>query len=194
MRSILADTSGGKLGITAIDGLNQLFSTNVTMKRNMIENFLKILDVMLDSSKVELKSFDEFYVVTGPGSYTGVRVGVSSMLGLSSGMGKELKGICSLDAGAIVSGLRKGRIHLKLGKGLYVYRDYDFDEMKFSDFVTDVKKDDLAESYDLKDIIDNNDLSRAVESEYFSHFVRDYAPLYFRKSEAEINFDKRSAC
>jgi len=51
---------------------------------------------VLKSCDVELKDIDAISVTKGPGSYTGIRVGMSSAIGLSYSLNKPIIHICSL--------------------------------------------------------------------------------------------------
>jgi tRNA threonylcarbamoyladenosine biosynthesis protein TsaB len=56
------------------------------------------LIVLLDSVSVGLDAIDVFAVATGPGSFTGLRVGIATMQGLAFAAGKALIGVSALDA------------------------------------------------------------------------------------------------
>jgi tRNA threonylcarbamoyladenosine biosynthesis protein TsaB len=56
------------------------------------------LMVLLDEAGVALADVDVFGVATGPGSFTGLRIGIATMQGLAFAGEKPLIGISSLDA------------------------------------------------------------------------------------------------
>jgi tRNA threonylcarbamoyladenosine biosynthesis protein TsaB len=62
-------------------------------------------DVMalLDAGGVALDDIDVFAVATGPGSFTGLRIGIASMQGLAFARRKPLIGISGLDALAAIA-------------------------------------------------------------------------------------------
>lgn len=56
------------------------------------------LMALLDGAGLQLSEIDAFAVATGPGSFTGLRVGIATMQGLAFAARKPLFGISALDA------------------------------------------------------------------------------------------------
>lgn len=56
------------------------------------------LAALVDRTGVALAQIDGFAVGTGPGSFTGLRVGIATMQGLAMAMGKPLFGVSGFDA------------------------------------------------------------------------------------------------
>jgi tRNA threonylcarbamoyladenosine biosynthesis protein TsaB len=60
------------------------------------------LMVLLEHASTGLDAIDVFAVTTGPGSFTGLRVGIATMQGLAFARGKPLIGVSALDALAAI--------------------------------------------------------------------------------------------
>ncbi|AKA71651.1 tRNA (adenosine(37)-N6)-threonylcarbamoyltransferase complex dimerization subunit type 1 TsaB [Clostridium scatologenes] len=59
---------------------------------------MPMIDKLLNNLKIDINSLDGFVVSKGPGSFTGLRIGVSTIKGLSQGTGKPFVSVSSLDA------------------------------------------------------------------------------------------------
>lgn len=193
MTRLLVDTSSDYLVIVVANDNSILASQLIYAGKKMSELLLEQVNNILKSISLSIDDIDEFYAGIGPGSFTGVRIGVALILGLSSGSNKKAYGISSLDVEAIVSGRNVLKTASLLKGECYAVRNYDFTNNVFS-------------PYYLEEIIDNvNDytlinngksyfpnLLFAVQSGKLWDFRTECLPIYLRKSEAEINLDKKS--
>jgi len=71
---------------------------------------LPMVEDMLKNTKTEMKDIDLFAVSHGPGSFTGIRIGVSTLKGLAWATEKPCVGVSTLEAMAWHGTLRGGLI------------------------------------------------------------------------------------
>lgn len=68
------------------------------MSRGHQEALPPMVETLLATAGISPRDIDLVAVTLGPGSFTGVRVGLSFAKGLASGLGRPLKGVGSLEA------------------------------------------------------------------------------------------------
>ena len=56
------------------------------------------LMTLLEDARIDLREIDLYAVATGPGSFTGLRIGIATMQGLAFAAGKPLIGVSGFDA------------------------------------------------------------------------------------------------
>lgn len=76
MRSLFIDTATSLLRIAVIDD-NAVFQTSYETIRDHAKHTLFEIDKLLKENKLEPNDIDCIYVVNGPGSFTGLRIGVT---------------------------------------------------------------------------------------------------------------------
>jgi tRNA threonylcarbamoyladenosine biosynthesis protein TsaB len=74
------------------------------------QTLVPMLKAMLESSAVALEEIDAFAVSAGPGSFTGVRIGVAAVKGLTLAKNAPCAGISSLEAMAYNVSMFKGLV------------------------------------------------------------------------------------
>ena len=95
------DTSGETCYIALIDQANGAVKcTQFNHNRQLIEQLPAYIDTFLAENNATLKDIECLVCGTGPGSFTGVRVGVMYAKTLAFALGKPVIGISSFDAAA----------------------------------------------------------------------------------------------
>ena len=74
------------------------------------ETLLPMITAMLESSRTKLSDLSLIACATGPGSFTGLRIGISAAQGLAWGLGIPCAGVSSLAALAHMSAFYRGTI------------------------------------------------------------------------------------
>lgn len=74
---LFIDTSISFPTISLVKDGEVLFNFHEEIKSDMSSKILSIIDFGLKKSNISIKSINKIFVVTGPGSFTGVRIGVT---------------------------------------------------------------------------------------------------------------------
>ena len=76
MKTLFIDTHSEKVTMTIIDG-EKLYTKEKVSNRSHSEIAIPTLQKLLDENEYSLKDMEQIIVVNGPGSFTGVRIGVT---------------------------------------------------------------------------------------------------------------------
>lgn len=98
MKLLAADTSAKTATVALFekDTLIAEYTQNIGLTHS--EGFMPLIETMLAQVKWDISDIDCFAVTNGPGSFTGLRIGVSSVKGLAHALNKPLAEISTLDA------------------------------------------------------------------------------------------------
>lgn len=127
MLILALDSATPAAGVALLDGLNLIKEEFYNNQKKHSGNLMTFVDRVLNESEKELKDIDVFALTMGPGSFTGLRVGMASIKGLSFISKKPVVGITTLDviaanifeSEAIICPLldaRKGEVYTALYK------------------------------------------------------------------------------
>ena len=98
MQLLVMDTSGPVCGVAVMDGEKVLCEYTAQNRNTHSANLMPMADEAFRSAGRELAEMDAIAVVTGPGSFTGVRIGVATAKGLAHGSGKPCIAVNALEA------------------------------------------------------------------------------------------------
>jgi len=97
MKLLAIETSSPILGVALCDEHGTLAAIEAPEERASV-NLIPRIQKILKKKRVKLKDVDGFAVSIGPGSFTGLRVGVTAVKGLSYATKKPIVSIATLDA------------------------------------------------------------------------------------------------
>ncbi len=98
MKILSVDTSCITAAIAIIEGDKLLGEYITNHKKTHSQKLMPMVDQLLKSLDMKIEDIDVFAAATGPGSFTGLRIGVVSIKGLAYALGKPAISIPTLDA------------------------------------------------------------------------------------------------
>jgi tRNA threonylcarbamoyladenosine biosynthesis protein TsaB len=181
---------GALIGAVALEG-----------KDSRNEKLLPAVDWLLSESDVERGSIDLFAVTRGPGSFTGVRIGLATVQGLALALGKPVCAMSTHEAIASAGTPRaEARGHTVVaddaGRGeFYVSRFENGVEVEAPHLARDIEPGALR----VADFLQRENVAaccarRAAAIAASGDLVRyaDITPIYVRLAEAEVKLQQRS--
>ena len=104
MKLLAVDTSGPVCGVAVLAEQGLVYECSAVNRLTHSTNLMPMVDAALAATGFTLQDMDRLAVVTGPGSFTGVRIGVSTVKGLAHGAGKPCVAVDALEAMAAGAG------------------------------------------------------------------------------------------
>lgn len=95
------ETSGDGGGAALLRGGNVLAESLVSAPRRHGAELMQCIENCLNTAKVSRDQLDVIAVNAGPGSYTGLRIGLSTASGIGHALDRPVVGVGSLDAMAL---------------------------------------------------------------------------------------------
>ena len=195
---IVALLSGGKL-------IDSIIEEN---DNHLSEKFLPMIERIIAKNQLQIDNIDAIYVINGPGSFTGVRVGVTTAKVMAWGLKKRIIPISELallattltnkkyivpyiDArrNAVYAGIYDKNLNSVMADA-YISID---NLMKKIDHIEDVEF--VSYYNNIEHTIEPNiDIEKIVQKHYNDEGINPHqvVPNYLKRTEAEENYDKRS--
>lgn len=98
MLTLAIHTAGSSCDIALMRDGEVIGRQSEDMKRGHDQRLPVLTEALLLTNGISLSDVDQFAVCVGPGSFTGIRVGVAFMRGLALAHGKTAIGVTSLEA------------------------------------------------------------------------------------------------
>ena len=107
MKILAVDTALGACSVAVLDGGTVLAHQFIEMTRGHAEALAPMVDEAMRCSGIAFGALDRLAVTTGPGTFTGQRVGLAFMRGLRVGLKKPLVGVTTLEVMAAATEARR---------------------------------------------------------------------------------------
>jgi tRNA threonylcarbamoyladenosine biosynthesis protein TsaB len=105
MRILAADTSSQHGSICVVDGPEILGEVRLASSMQHAERFFRAVEFLFQHIPLKLSDIDLFAAARGPGSFTGLRVGLAAMDAFAAAHGKPCAGVTTLEALAWKTGI-----------------------------------------------------------------------------------------
>ncbi len=98
MKILAIDTTSNSASVVICDDATVLGSYSITTAKKHSETLLPMIEHLCQTTSVSLDQIDAFAVTTGPGSFTGVRIGVSTVKGLAFASNRPCVAVSTLES------------------------------------------------------------------------------------------------
>lgn len=159
------------------------------------EKLLPAIDWLLSENGVDRRTIELLAVTRGPGSFTGVRIGLATMQGLALALGRS---VCAMSTHEAVAFGEPGRIAIvdDAGRGESYVSWFDDGRETLAPHIGVAPEDRRV--IRLTQLVQRDNLAlrcarRAVDIEQRGegHSYRDVTPIYVRLAEAEVKLSQK---
>ena len=98
MKILAIDTSTPSGSIALLEDDQLIAESTTCIQKTHAERLLPSIKTLLDNIGIKPEDIDGFALTTGPGSFTGLRIGLSTIKGLSWSLNKPVVGVSTLEA------------------------------------------------------------------------------------------------
>lgn len=98
MKLLAVDTASRSCSVAVADGERLAAELTATVARTHTAHLMTMVDSALGMAGLDVGAMDGFAVTLGPGSFTGLRIGISTVKGLAFAAGRPAAGVSSLAA------------------------------------------------------------------------------------------------
>jgi len=101
MRVLAVDTATTSCSVAIVDKTSLLSEFTLYREQTHSKHLMDMIKAALRMSGLNFSDLDGFAVTRGPGSFTGLRIGISTIKGLAVALEKPVVGVSSLEALAL---------------------------------------------------------------------------------------------
>lgn len=98
MKILAIDTTSEVCGVAILDDENLIVENSLCNGLTHSENLMPLVKEALENSKLDLKNIELIACCTGPGSFTGIRIGVASVKAIAEVNNLKVAEVTSLES------------------------------------------------------------------------------------------------
>lgn len=201
MISLLIDTCTKNVCIALFNDKTLLDKIVHSNQIDLSSNFMVLISNILDKNNIKIEDVDRFFVAVGPGSFTGIRIGVTCTKVMAWALKKEVIPFSSLELLAAVDSNTDYIVPLIDARRGYVFAGIYNNQLNCIMNDDYIELDDLLEkietgksvtyisldNFDLKTSLPEYNVNKIVEKHYDDTPVNPHSlnPNYLKKTEAE---------
>lgn len=228
MKLLALDTSSITATVALLDDDKLIGEYTLNHKKDHSQKLMPMIEELLNSCSIKPKDIDVFAVSLGPGSFTGLRIGIATIRTMGQALNKKVVGVPTLEALAYnlykINGLVCPIIDAQrdlVYAALYKWIDNNMVELikpqviSIEDLIHRLKaekeniyfigdglqrftenlKDGLGDKFCMppsKFLSPSaSSVAEVAKIKLGEGIIEDIVPIYMRKSEAEVQYEKR---
>jgi tRNA threonylcarbamoyl adenosine modification protein YeaZ len=190
MLVLAADTSLPILSVALVSDGSVIGAVALEGKGSRNEKLLPAIDWLLSENNIDRKSIDLFAVTRGPGSFTGVRIGLATMQGLAMALGRP---VCAMSTHEAIAFGEPGPVAIvdDAGRGEWYVSLFDDGGETLPPHLGTAP--DGARIVQVGELLQRENVALrcarraiAIEEQGQGDRYRDVTPIYVRLAEAEV--------
>lgn len=97
MKILALDTSGLAASVALVDEAKTIAEFTINYKKTHSQTIMPMIETLKNMIELELNTIDYIAIASGPGSFTGLRIGAATAKGLAHGLNKKIIPVPTLD-------------------------------------------------------------------------------------------------
>lgn len=205
MISLFIDTADKNVIVSILNDLEIIYYDSVENKNDLSEKLLPMVEKAFDSVSLNIKNVEKIFAVNGPGSFTGVRIGVTVAKTIAWSIKCPIILLSELELLATTKTTKKNLVPIIDARRGYVYAGIYDKNLKcllkdryvsYENLLNEIDDANEVEfiGYDKFDntVIPNIDIIKIIKKHFKSKGINPHSanPNYLKKTEAEENLVK----
>ncbi len=154
---LAVETSGDNCSVALLFDDHNFVEMNYQQKHIHSKKLIEMIDTVLKNALIDLNQCNAIAVSMGPGSFTGLRIGLSTVKGMAFGANIPIIPVPTFDAYAFH--ISK---YIKVGTKYVIAMNANGDEYYFSKYI---KRDDNIEVVDNLQLVGKNNLQSSISAD-----------------------------